>query len=72
MCCTFFLSLGGLKVVQDITSKVCKNWNDLATVFLAQFMGSKARLLLKNEWQVSSNGKASHLKAILAYSTNSP
>ncbi|XP_022883451.1 uncharacterized protein LOC111400263 [Olea europaea var. sylvestris] len=68
MCRVFSLTLGdkARRWFRRLHQRLVKNWNDLATTFLAQFMGSKDRTTPKERLVSIKQGKSEPLKGHLS------
>lgn len=68
MCCAFSLTLGdkAQRWFRRLHQRSVKNWNDLATAFLAQFMGSKARTTPKELLVSIKQWRSKSLKSYLS------
>lgn len=54
------------KWFRRLHQRYVRNWNDLAVAFLAQFMGSKARITPKEQLVSIKQGKSKSLKSYLS------
>ncbi|XP_022899394.1 uncharacterized protein LOC111412703 [Olea europaea var. sylvestris] len=67
MCRAFPLTLGdkAQRWFRRLHERLVKNWNDLATVFLAQFMGFKAETTQKERLVSINQGRSESLKSYM-------